>query len=371
MESVGDRVRAQIESLGMKQVDVAKSAGMTPDALSRALRDERQFKLVELASIADFVHASVHWLITGDRDPYELKLSARHDYDRNAQADVPHDWNHAARIAGDVALAYAQVGLGPRETQTSLPSYSSAKMAARHIAALLSDVRGDQRRPYIEDFPGAVEAALGIDVFIVDGEPMFKAYSAASDGLTFIVAHTGGSWFRINWNLAHELGHIVRGDLAYSDEERYIRADEAWANAFAAELLAPEETIRGFDWGGASETDLAHMVLGMGVSTETVRNRLTSLKIQPRSGALVAAVEKTTHELARQVLDSDRLLQQTNRYQKPRFPRRIVEAHTRAVQDGKTDGQVLAWMLGAAVEDVNPGWNSVHTVSGAALAAAL
>jgi Zn-dependent peptidase ImmA (M78 family) len=355
----------------MKQVDVARSAGMTEDALSRALRDERQFKLVELASIAELVHASVHWLITGNRDPYELKLSARHDYDRAAQTDVPHDWNQAAKIAGDVALAYAQVGLGPRDAPKPSLNRASAKLAAKQVATLLSASADNSGRPYMDDFPSVIEAAFGIDVFVVDGEPTFKAYSAASDGLTFIIAHTGGSWFRVNWNLAHELGHIVRGDLAYSDEERYIRADEAWANAFAAELLAPEEELKAFDWTHGSEAELTHMVLGMGVSTETVRNRLNTLKIRPKSSVLKTGLEKTTHELARQVLDADRLLQYTNRYQKPRFPRRILEAHTQAVKDGTADGQVLAWMLGAAVEDVNPNWNSVHSVSGAALAAAL
>lgn len=60
---IGRRVA---ESLGdHTQALVADRVGMTPDAMSRALRGMRAFTSVELAAIADVLDADLYWLVTG------------------------------------------------------------------------------------------------------------------------------------------------------------------------------------------------------------------------------------------------------------------------------------------------------------------
>jgi transcriptional regulator with XRE-family HTH domain len=55
--------------LGMSQRALTEKAGMTTDALSRALNGQRGFSSRELARIADQLGADLYWLITGTPDP--------------------------------------------------------------------------------------------------------------------------------------------------------------------------------------------------------------------------------------------------------------------------------------------------------------
>lgn len=370
-ESVGTRVRARLEALGMTQVELSKAVGMTEDALSLSLRDKRNFKLRELASVGDALNASVHWLITGERAPYEVKLSARHGYDYETQSDTPHDWGQASRIAGDIALIYSQVGLRRLDQTHDRVEPGTAIQVAQEIAPRLRAQLGETRPTITSDLPSVIEDALGVDVFVIGGEPTFEAYSAEANGVPFIAAHTAGGWYRVNWNIAHELGHILHGDLAYSDEERQVRSDEAWANAFAGELLAPGEVLRAFDWTNGTVHQLTMMVLNLGISTHVLRIRLGNLGIGIVNEQLRQAVQQTTMNLCRFALSLEQLAEQGRAYSRPRFPKRVVDAHWEAVRTGHVDGQVLAWMLDAPIEDVNPLWSEGHAALSSTSAASL
>lgn len=358
--TVGARVKSRLEALGLKQVEVAQTVGMREDMFSRSLNNDRQFKLRELASVANALNASVHWLITGERAPYEVKLSARHEFDYQSGQDKQHDWVQAGRIAGDVARLYQQVGLGSPPARGIVISTATPAVAAATVRDLLIAELADNEMSIAYDLPRFIEQALGVDVVVLDGEPSFDAYSAEAGGVRFIVSHTSGAWFRANWNIAHELGHIVHGDLAYSDEERQVRSDEAWANAFAAELLAPAEKIRSFDWEHGSAEDLACLLLGLGVSNEVLRIRVRKLGVNIRSAELRELVNRPTHEVCRGAgADGTRKLLQES-YLKSRFPPRLLEAHWEGLREDRVSGQTLAWMLGTPVEDINPAWGQGH-----------
>ena len=77
---------------------------------------------------------------------------------------------------------------------------------------------------------------------------------------------------RLNWTLAHELGHICNG---HGDDGW---AEEAEANAFACELLMPEIVIRFL----ASRQRISYLDLQelFHVSGEAAQNRIRQLKSQ-------------------------------------------------------------------------------------------
>ena len=62
---VGSRIRAAMPR-GMTQRQLADRAGMTPDAISRALNAQRGLSPIEVAAIATVLGADTHWLITGE-----------------------------------------------------------------------------------------------------------------------------------------------------------------------------------------------------------------------------------------------------------------------------------------------------------------
>lgn len=109
---------------------------------------------------------------------------------------------------------------------------------------------------------------MNIDVVRLTG--LSTAYSFTVNDRAVIVLGTSGQWFRDNWSLAHELGHLVlrHGDLSQSEDLR--RTAEVQANAFAAELLLPEAEIRGLDWKSVSAPELVERLWVFGVSTEAL-----------------------------------------------------------------------------------------------------
>ncbi|MDR7161389.1 XRE family transcriptional regulator [Arthrobacter sp. BE255] len=351
----GARALQRIESLQMKHADVATAINMTPDALSRSLRGQRNFKLVEMAALADHLNTSIHWLVTGERDPYEVKLSARHQWDPGSRADHPHDWKTAKRVGNDVAGIYHQADVGPAGNPTTVGEGCTPNDAAQWAREYL--VAGLPAGAVLADhLADVIERVFGIDVFVIDYDKEFDAYSAEANGAKFIVQKTTGAWWRAVFNVAHEFGHILHSDLAYSDEERMVRADEWWANNFAAELLLPETDMQAFDWAKGSVKDLGEFVVNHRVSTAAMANRVKSLGITP-SATLSEALLWKTPRLLQAVHSPFWVAPLEDAYRSPRFPIRIIQAHQVAVAEGRANGQTLAWMLGVPVEDVDPAWS--------------
>ncbi len=129
-----------------------------------------------------------------------------------------------------------------------------------------------------------------------------RALAEKLDGMHFYFPRTGSywivtrpaplnwrkvsSWRRYHFTVAHELGHLFCGHLAVPDEAKSpeVRAlEDLEADAFAAELLAPKETL-GFFRGVREAAD------ALWVSESAIRRRmrdtgiLFALRTCPRCG---------------------------------------------------------------------------------------
>ncbi|WP_315583590.1 helix-turn-helix transcriptional regulator [Actinomyces viscosus] len=107
MDAIGARVKEVLGSRGLSQAELARSLDLSESALSKSINGTRAFSAVELAEVADRLDVSMHWLVTGEPDPFELIISARHDYDSKSDRyssslveDLP--------TLKDIALVYRQ-----------------------------------------------------------------------------------------------------------------------------------------------------------------------------------------------------------------------------------------------------------------------
>lgn len=335
MSGIGDRVLGTIEQVrpAPKHRDIAASIGMTADAFSRALNGKRQFASIELARLADLLDTDLHWLITGTADPNRLSVAARHDYNhQTGERGIPGREGDSQTL-DDIALAYRQAFPEPVRSD-DLPTTPAA----------IQERFGQE---FVRPFADRLEQMLRIDVVRVT--ELSTAYSFTVGGRRVISVPATGNWFRENWDMAHELGHLA---LEHHDEGLdAIVSDqhEAAANAFAAELLLPAQKLREVDWDGVSESELADFVWSSGVSTDALSRRLSAV-LGSVPDLIASWAAAPTQRLLRRclVVDSeiDEITKRMDDASQRRFALALQEAHLERIAAGTIGKATLAWMLG-------------------------
>lgn len=152
----------------------------------------------------------------------------------------------------------------------------------RTLRDLLNDV-------FVRQFSDAVENKLGVDIVRVAG--LTTDYSLRIGARSVVLLATTPSWFRSNWSLAHELGHLALGhhDGYASTDQR----NEAPADQFAANLLLPIDLMSATKWSEMDEAGLARFLWFAGVSTQALKHRLAALEITPAAAVGEALILST------------------------------------------------------------------------------
>ena len=366
VSSIGDRVLQSLEQVRheFRQRDIADQIGMTPDAFSRAIHGKRQFASIELARLAELIGCDLHWLITGRADPNMLRVAARHDFNHATGRRTVPSREVDDQILADIALAYRQAypdrAEGPEQPMTM------------NWAGSVPAVREALGPAFVRCFANRLEQHLGVGV--VRLAELSTAYSLIIGGRWIIALPARANWFRENWDLAHELGHLVMGH--HDDEIGDAQADghEAAANAFAAELLLPVKAFKSVDWDSVSDEKLARLVWNWGISTDALCRRLDAVLGQPPSRVARWAAGPTQRLLRHHLsIDSelDEITVRMDEAAQRRFPRRLQEAHLERVASGAIGRETLAWMLRIDVEELEVDSPEVPEVSANDLASAL
>jgi hypothetical protein len=263
-------------------------------------------------------------------DPFGVRLAGRHLYDRATHAYVRLDEpSHLVRLAE----AYHEVYAAPAE--------SAPRATCNSVQA-----RAQLRCDFLDDFAAAVESAFDIDVIRLDG--VDGDFAFGTGGRAVIVVGTTPNWFFQNWSIAHELGHILGGELDADAEPSSSRASERAANAFASELLLPSIEVLSRDWLEPAEADVADFVWNSGVSTRALASRLRSLMVETSPGVRAMLSTSTSRLVQRgNILRSNpsELSRRAALSASPRFPPDLLDAHRIAVAEGRIPSVTLDWMF--------------------------
>jgi Zn-dependent peptidase ImmA (M78 family) len=303
-------------------------------------------------------------------DAFAVRVAGRHLYDR-----VSHGYVHLG--AGRDSATFDRV----------VRAYESAYAVPSQLAATESldaaDARGRLGADFIDDVATAIERTFDIHVIQADDVAGDCAIQVA--GRRVILVGTTPNWFFRNWSIAHELGHIFRGDLddvttvpaktvpaktvpaktvpAKTVPTKTVptktvpakaaspRALERAANAFAAELLLPHALLTAVDWLGIGQPELADFVWRSGVSTRALAQRLDSLKLEVAPGVRRLLGLRTVALVQRgNILSAEPLLRQLRVAQAGavRFPLDLLEAHRIGLAAGGMDASSLEWMRGSS-----------------------
>lgn len=342
MIEVGERIRSMMP-LGMSQRDLARRADMTPDALSRALNGQRGLSLAEVASIAKTLGADTHWLITGAPDPLAVSVAARHSWDARRRVRINDGQEDDRTILEQVISLYrAAYPQGPA---------GSAPLPA--TPAALRDALGTT---FVRNFADAIESQLGVDVVRIPG--LTTDYSIRIGERGVIVLATQSSWFRSNWSLAHELGHLALGHHTSDASVKRIQRDERAADNFAGGVLLSTEVLEQFD-KLRDAGSVAQRVWDLGVSTEAIRNQLRKAK-RPLTTPVMEALSKSTPLLLRQNVtalassgEANPIVAREQAASSRRFPLALLSALQDQIHIGAASPELLAWALDVPVDDID------------------
>lgn len=287
----GSRLVAMRELLGHTQAHVAAATGISPSALSQAERGETTLSATNVARISSLFGVSPESFIEFPEPQVDLAPQFRHlrSTPKREQRRAEQLVYATARVVNTLQ-EYVQFPK-PFEFDSPVDPDRQIEDVADQVeeaAAQTREALGIQVHDPIENKVIGLLEAGGITV-VRDPETDLDidAYSAIVDGLPIVVLDGGSDsvWDRDNFNLAHELGHLVMHRGIKSDPG--TRTVEAQANRFAGAFLGPAEAMRlhlprDLDWGrylqlkrtwGLSMAALTRRARDLGVIDEATYTR--------------------------------------------------------------------------------------------------
>lgn len=339
MDAIGERIRSRMAP-GLSQRQLAVQVEMTPDALSRALNGQRGFASMELARIADALGEDLHWLITGKVDPLRVDVAARHSWDPlRAQRVNPGRADDEVTLR-NVARSYRA-------------AYPDGPPASRELPTDPHQMHQMLQSGFVRGFADVAERWLGVDVIRVPS--LSTDYSLRIGDRGVILLASTPNWFRSNWSLAHELGHLA---LGHHDGSAQAERNERPADLFAASLLLPEALIGQTSWNELTRSELAAFVWSAGVSTEVLRHRLKELRVQV-ADQVGEWLRQPTQRLLRLHVDvladrgwGDPIADRERDSSARRFPLGLLTGLADRVAQGAADPAILAWALDVPVDEI-------------------
>lgn len=187
--------------------------------------------------------------------------------------------------------------------------------------------------------PNILEQILGVLVLYMDIGAVVSGASTSGEFGKAVLVNSGDAPWRRNYDLAHELFHLVTWDL-FSDEEIYSKTKngktevEQWADAFASAILLPSEEVRRefskrLEGSKISYIDLIEIAREFKVSIEALLWRLVNLKLLKRKDVIACIEEGKIKDIDRKMRLSDWS------DDKPYLSSRYVTLAIKALQLGK------------------------------------
>lgn len=246
------------ELLGRTQGDVAAATGISPSALSQAERGDTTLSAANIVRVASFLEVPPAAFVEQPEPRVDLAPQFRHlrRTPKREQLKAKQLVYATAQVA-KVLQEYVQFP-EPFECDEAvdpdLPIEEAKKQVERAAAQAREALDVPPDGPIGDDVMGLLEAGGITVVRDPDTGEDIDAYSAIVDDLPIIVLYGGDDcvWDRDNYNLAHELGHLVMHRGTRRDPG--TRTVEAQAHRFAGAFLGPKKAIRSqlptdLDWG--------------------------------------------------------------------------------------------------------------------------
>lgn len=242
-KQIGERVKAARELLGKPLVEVATLLGWSNyQTLSSIEKGEREVKASELSQLAKILGRSIEYLLYGERMPAAIRFSWRNKRDTEKV-------NYYEQLLKQRCAKYIRLEELTGETKPYHPyPITRDEITWAWVDRIASDwVRELGTRPALTLWR-VMEENHGVKIFHADISDAGSAVSAIVDGNAAVLINSSDAPWRRNYDLAHELFHLLTWDVLPDedecDDQNSKSLAEKYADAFASALLMPGDEVR-------------------------------------------------------------------------------------------------------------------------------
>jgi Zn-dependent peptidase ImmA (M78 family)/DNA-binding XRE family transcriptional regulator len=353
---LGKRLKRERESLGLSKTEVAKDMGFSNyQTLSYIENGSREVKAWELFKLAGIYGRSPEYFYQPpQKEPlvlWRLEAGAKEDpLVKRKFLDLCGKYQRLLELTGE--------HVDEMESRLPAPSKSgflrdpfgySVRLAEKYRRLL--NLGG---RPALS-LVDVLESYAGVKVIFLD---MGKAGSGASTvgdfGKGILINSSDAPWRR-NYDLAHELFHIVTWSCFSPNEHLSATGKhpvDTWADAFASVLLLPEEETRAefskrLEKKRISYPNVVEMARGFGVSTDALLWRLVNLGLIRKKEVQSSLEKGEIRQIDREKRKPDRDTE------KPHLSKGYINLAIKAFQMGKLSKAKLAEYLDIPFSEVS------------------
>ncbi|MGO8672512.1 MAG: helix-turn-helix domain-containing protein [Capsulimonadaceae bacterium] len=237
---IGAKIKAARNAVGLSLSELEARTEIGKSSLCEFETGKREPKMSQLSAIAKACSRPFYYFFD-DREHAEELVLWRQQPDNHLEVEV-----RFVEMCRNYSLLEKWCG---ESVDPCLPSVSQAAstVRARDAAELARRTRGELglgSRPSFTLLNALVEDC-GIKVFHDDFEPTGTAASIKSREVGLgILLNARNVRCRRNFDLAHELFHLLVWDAFRSESKTATEDEERLADIFAAHLLMPEEEVR-------------------------------------------------------------------------------------------------------------------------------
>jgi len=242
---ISKRLKQARNSIKMTLKEAAKLAGFKHyQTLAKIENGERSVKAVELARLSDVYARDISFFLTAKPQRYSFNINWRKSKEK---IDLSKEEQKLKTLLERYLSLTEKLGL--KNTSFQLPlidekhlSYESATEYGEEYSELLE--LGN--RPALS-LSAILENEKNIPVFYLDFPEVLSASTINLNGFSAVCINANEAPWRKNFDLAHELFHLIYPSKKASQCGLNETANvEKWANAFASALLLPGDEIQRF-----------------------------------------------------------------------------------------------------------------------------
>jgi Zn-dependent peptidase ImmA (M78 family) len=283
--TLGERLKKIRNSLGLKLTEAADRLGFSNyQILSNIEEGKREVKAAELFNFSKVYYCSLDQLLGHSEPTLEVRFVWRNPpKERKVEIEKKIRF-HCEKYK----LLENFLNVKPKESffyNANLDEISTYNNVNK-LASKVSDILKLGRRPAFT-LQKVLEQDYGVKILFLTTEGSSISTVSSDLGRIIVINKDEAPW-RQNYDLAHELFHLITWEAVISSQnyvnEKYSNDIENKANSFASELLLPFEEVRNeiVDRREAFKqitySDLVDIAIDFGISTQALVYRLFNLK---------------------------------------------------------------------------------------------